>query len=67
MPGVLADGVTSPPVFTVAMPVLLLVHALPLMGETVHVAGMPPVHRTADPVEKPMADIGYPFTVTTVV
>lgn len=45
----------------------LLVQLFPLMGLMVHVAGTPPVQRIAEPLENPIADMGYPFTVTTAV
>jgi len=65
VPVLVGEGVTSPPVFTVAMEVLLLLHALPTNGVTVQVDGEPPVHSAPEPVENPMADIVIPFTVTT--
>ena len=55
--------VTTPPVLTVAMPVLLLLHTPPLVASASVV--VPPVHTVVDPVIVP-AD-GVPDTVTVVV
>lgn len=57
VPVFVADGVTNPLVFTVAMDGSLLVQLLPFIGLTVQIAGAPPVQRISYPDENPIADI----------